>query len=229
MNYSPITDHYDPKFKFKTLDGKRDTSYLDKLLLDGDLVRPVHVSQLADVPQHDLSLWCLKHGVYAVPTWELIHWLQRELRGRRAIEICAGRSCLGRHLGIPMTDSYSHVRPEVMIYMAAFGQHPTIPSDDVLRIDANAAVREFRPEVVIGAWVSQKRTGNEEQANEYGPDEFEILDSGCTYIHVGHLGPHSKKRILLREHRCLNFTWLRSRGFDPAGNRIWIWDHSTGI
>jgi hypothetical protein len=222
MNYSPILDHYDPKFKFKQLDNV-DVSYLDKLLLDGDLVRPVHASQLADVPQTHLSLWCLQQGVYLVPTWELIHWLKRELRGRRAIEICAGRSCVGRHLGIPMTDSYSHTRPEVLLYYAAMQQVPTLPSRDVHRIDANDAVREFKPEVVIGSWVSQKRTGNEEHGNEYGPDEFDILDRGCTYIHVGHTGPHGKKRILLRDHRCLNFTWLRSRGFDPTGNRIWVW------
>lgn len=223
-NFSPITSTFTPKWRGRVLPKGIDVSKLDALLLDGENIKPCWAEELRVFPDIYLSTWCHKHGVYQVPTWELIQWLKREIAGRSAIEICAGRSCLGQHLGIPMVDNYSHTWPEIAMVMAFTGQPPTLPPRQVHQMDANEAVARAKPQVVLGAWVSQKRYGDEDHANEYGPDEHAILDAGCTYIHVGNTLVHGTKRILLRDHRCLNFNWNRSRAMEQNQNRIWIWD-----
>jgi hypothetical protein len=90
-----------------------DTGYLDEMLIENGLVRPVRWRKLKHIPQSHLMAWCVKQGVYQIPTWELIEWLKGVIGGRSAIEICAGRSCLGRALNIPMTDSYLHTDPNM--------------------------------------------------------------------------------------------------------------------
>lgn len=205
-----------------------DTRYIDRLLLKDGLVQPVHYAEIKGIPSDHLKLWCVKNAVYQIPTWELIHWLKREIAGRSAIEICAGKSCLGRHLGIRMVDNYMQTWPHIALYYEVMQQKAIEPPADVIEMDANEAVRRLNPQVVIGAWVSQKREDAEDFSHDggncYGPDEHEIADR-CTYIHVGNLGAHQKKRLLIREHRELRYPWLVSRGIDPTQNRICVWDN----
>ena len=49
-----------------------DVRYLDRLLLDRGLVCPAHCHQLQQVPPAHLKVWCVRNGVYQIPTWELI-------------------------------------------------------------------------------------------------------------------------------------------------------------
>ena len=161
------------------------------MLIHQGLVCPVHADELQQVPPEHLQAWCVKRGVYQIPTWELIEWLQNEIKGRSAIEICAGRAGLGRYLGIRMVDNYLHTWPEVRAVFKQLRQPPSIPTPDVECMDANRAIAVYRPQVVIGAWVTQKRLHDgEDQAHPFGPDEHDILEAGCTYIHVGDLSAH---------------------------------------
>ena len=80
---------------FEVLDDV-DTTHLDRMLLDRGLVRPVRWKKLRHVPYGTSRLWCVRQGIYQLPTCELIEWLKEAIGGRTAIEICAGRSCLGR-------------------------------------------------------------------------------------------------------------------------------------
>ena len=134
---------------FEVLDDV-DTGYLDELLLDRGLVRPVRWKKLRCVPQAHLKVWCVRQGVYQLPTCELIDWLKEAIAGRTAIEICAGRSCLGRSLGIPMSDSYLHLHPDMHRMYQILKQTPTQPPGDVERLTANEAVAKYKPQVVIG-------------------------------------------------------------------------------
>ena len=81
---------------------------LEELLFndDGELV-PVESSVLADIPHSKLQFFCLKHGIYSVPSVELIDTL-KELIGNpeEALEICSGNGVYGRELGIRATDNY---------------------------------------------------------------------------------------------------------------------------
>jgi hypothetical protein len=202
-----------------------DTTYLDQRFLDHGKLRCVSWKKIRRIPHEHIIQWCVKNGVYQIPTKELIAWLLNEIGGRSAIEICAGRSCLGRHLNIPMTDSYMHTLPEIQRKYLAMGQPRTIPDSDVLRMEALEAVRHFHPRVVIAAWATQRGDGADGQSNPYGVVESELLDQVETYIHIGNTNVHDGKRIMKHPHREYSFRWLLSRGFRPTENRIWVWDN----
>ena len=204
-----------------------DTSHLDRLLLDapGGQVVPVPYGILECVPDAMLLQWGVRHGIYQYCTCELIAWLRVEIAGRSCIEICAGSSGIGRALGIHATDSYMHQIPEVRALYQAWMQTPTDPPPYVQKIEANAAVKKYDPEVVLGCFVTQRYLSPaDKDGNAFGPLEEEWLDDGKVYIHVGNLNVHSTKRILSRPHKCLEFPWLFSRCGGPANGRIWIWE-----
>lgn len=201
-----------------------DTTYLDHLLIDDNgLVRPIEYEILRRFPRNDLMAWCVLHGVYQIPTWELIDWLKNAINGESAIEIGAGKACIGRYLGIPMTDSYQQAKPIVALYYATRGQIPAIPPADVERLDAHEAIAKYRPRVVIGAWIT-KHSWIPNDGNYWGVQEERILRAGCTYIHIGNADPHGDKPILKYPHLEFNFPWLIGRGIDKTKNRIWVWN-----
>ena len=172
---------------FEVLDDV-DTGYLDELLLDRGLVRPVRWKKLRRVPQAHLKVWCVRQGVYQLPTCELIDWLKEAIGGRTAIEICAGRSCLGRSLGIPMSDSYLHLHPDMHRMYEILKQTPTQPPDDVERLDGQRGGGEIQTagrHRGVGDSIWDRGTGsNESLRDERGRNPGRRL----------HLHPH-------REHR----------------------------
>lgn len=56
--------------------------------------------------QNHIALFCLMHGMYCIPTTELIEWLQHRIGDRKALEVGAGSGVVGRAVGIRMTDNY---------------------------------------------------------------------------------------------------------------------------
>jgi hypothetical protein len=206
-----------------------DVSYLDKVFLKDGLLEPVPSSVLDHVPPEHVMMWCVRNAVYQLPTIELIDWLREHTgieKGFGAIEICAGKSGIGRALGIKATDSYVQVAdPALQVYYAMFNQPIVEPPEYVERMEANEAVQHYKPNVVVGAWVTQRWLSEaDEEANVYGPLEEEWVDAGTTYIHIGNIGVHSKKRILSRPHDRYQYPWLRSRAHDPSLNAIWVWN-----
>ena len=208
-----------------------DVSYLDEILLDSEgFLKPVSASQIADVEQTHIAQWCTLNAIYQLPTIELIEWLKNAIGDRTAIEICAGKSGIGKALGIVSTDSYSQTLPELRSYFA-LAQVPIVePPEYVKKMDANVAVTSYKPKVVIGSFVTQKfQEGDAENnigSNIYGPDESDILALAETYIHVGNEITHKDKRILARPHESFSFDWVRSRAFNKDKNVIWVWNKS---
>jgi hypothetical protein len=177
-----------------------DIRYLEQKLSEKGKVRCLAWKQLRRIPQIHIQQWCVLNGVYQIPTKELIAWLRDAIAGRPAIEICAGRSCLGRHLGIPMTDSYLHTQPDMLRHYRRLGQQPTIPDQDVLRMEALEAIRKLEPKVVIAAWPTQLYEEPDRQSSIHGVNEEELLTLVDTYIVIGNLDVHGKKRILKKPH-----------------------------
>jgi hypothetical protein len=122
-----------------------------------------------------------------------------------------------------MTDRYMHLDPAMNQVYRMLGQTPTIPPPDVECLTANEAVVKYKPEVVIGAWVTQIGDGLN-NTNPYGTNEEAILQSGAIYIHIGNLAPHGNKRILAQPHLVYQYPWLTGRGIDHSLNRIWVWN-----
>lgn len=202
----------------------RDVSYLDALLLDdqGRLkVVPSEVYERLDWT--DLRIWCHLHDFYGLPTTELVTFLRGLLGGRSAIEVGAGHGALGRALGIPITDSKVQEIPEVRLLYALQGQ-PTIdyPSD-VEHLDALDAIQKYKPQVVIGSWVTQTSDGTRPGCM-YGIDEEAVLDRVESYVVFGSLKVHGgdMKVISSRPHVTLRKPWMWSRA--PVGDSaLFIW------
>ena len=163
---------------------------------------------------------------YVFPTVELIDWLRQRIGTRRALEIGAGQGDLGRLLGIPMVDNFCQQRPEVKAYYAAFHQVPTFPPVEVERMDAVEAVKKYRPQVVIGAFITHKFRGGA-AGNEHGPVEEDIIANCETYIHIGNDVTHKAKAILGLPHESHCFDWLVTRAKNPSQNVIWIWNNGA--
>lgn len=230
LNDSPKNIYSSIKMTHKVCLSKlEDIGYLDELLFGEDgLPCVVDAADLKDVEHMHLIQWCVQNAVYQIPTKQLIEWLGNEINGRNALEVCAGKSGIGRALGIISTDSYSQTTPELRVYYALMQQPVVEPPDYVKRMEANAAVAAYKPEVVIGCYVTQKFQEGDTEAkigsNIYGPDEFDFIKVADTYIHVGNEVVHKDKRIFSLPHDVFHFDWLYSRAFNPQKNAIWKWN-----
>jgi hypothetical protein len=207
---------------------KADVGYIDFIMcgeIAGSPILPVAVRELDGVEQDHLMQWCTENALYQVPTIELVEWLREKIGDRSAIEICAGKGGIGRALGIPSTDSYQQTTPEMRAYYSLMRQPIIVPPDYVEKIEANEAVRKYKPEVVIGCFVTQRwRSEEDADGNMFGPLEEEWVEDGVTYIHVGNEHTHRNKRILSLPHETFHFPWLRSRAIDQSKNVIWVWN-----
>lgn len=211
-----------------------DVSYLDKLLLDENgLLKVVYAIDLMRVPQEHLMQWGNQHGVYTFPTLEMIEWLKDQIRGRSAIEICAGYGAIGRALGIPTTDSYIQTTPEMIALYTKMGQVPIQPPPDVEKLEASEAVEKYKPQVVIAAYATQKYQEGDEggegrpkvNSSVYGVDELSILPKLEKYINIGNVLSHGDKRILKQfpNFKRYRVPWLFTRSGSPGGNEIVVW------
>lgn len=207
--------------------GPREVEYLDEQVSVYVKLRPAAFWQA--LPPDHLRAWAGLNARYCIPTVELIDWLRERIGGRKALEIGAGQGDLGHHLGIPMTDSYvQSLNPSVLTYYLMAGQQPTVPPGDVIREDAETAVRTRKPKVVIGAWITEKFKGDHDVGgNMYGPREEYIIERCQTYISIGNENVHGKKRIMNVPHETHYFPWLVSRAKDPSKNVIYVWEKKT--
>ena len=215
----------------------RDVTYLDALLLDQGRLRVLDASALASVPHDDLRYWCHMRAVYGLVTTELVAWLADRIGGRSAIEIGSGNGALGRALGIPRTDSRIQETPEMQMFYRLQGQATVTYGEDVERLDALAAVRRYRPKVVVGMWVTEYVSPHETPGpgggSIYGIDERALFAEGVeTYIVVGNLTVHGQKRILHEPPTGVTVegfaaSWIWSRSAAPSQNCILVWDKSA--
>jgi len=207
-----------------------DTSYLDKKWLDeNNRIRLLPTAEYLSVPNDHLRLWMHRHARYVIPTVEAIDWLLKKIAGRKAIEIGAGNADFYYHLGITGTDScVQRDDPKVAEFYRLTGQPPTMPPSDVLKLEAEKAVKQLQPEVVIGTYVTRKFVNGVDvpgraQASEHGTrDEYIIRNTGC-YIHLGNSMTHGQKTALRFTHEKLQPSWLVTRAQYPEQNVVYIW------
>lgn len=173
--------------------------------------------------RNQIEYFCWKHGIYVVPTTELIAFLEENSKGS-TIEIGCGHGAIGRALNIPITDSKLQDDKQVRQFYKATNQ-PTIKYPvDVIELDAIDAIKKYNPTTVIGAFITHKYTPNTQTGNMFGVVEGKILKSVQKYIHIGNLNTHKYKPILKKEHTEQYFHWLITRSQDQSKNRIYIWN-----
>lgn len=208
---------------------------LDRHLLDDDgRIKLLPAQTWRDVPHELLIRWCYDKGVYGIPTLELVEWLRRKIRDRSAIEIGAGIGDLGFHLGIPQTDSFVQSDGKWDKFYSMIGQSPTKPRADVVRMCAREAVAHYKPDVVIGSWITRRFVPGVDipqvtLAFPDGVDEEALYDSVDSYIVIGNEAIHGCKTLLERPHQVLHPTWLVSRSAQPTRNCIYLWQKPRGV
>lgn len=171
------------------------------------------------------SKLCVRQGLYCLPTIELVEYLVALIGGRRAIEIGAGNGVLADALGIPATDNRMQELPQ---YKRKYEQlkQPTVRyGDNVQRMDASVAVKHYRPNVVIGAWVTHRYDAKRHAAggNEMGIVEESIIKTCDAYVVIGNEGVHRAKSIWALPHTIEYPPWLYSRSHNGSRDFIASW------
>jgi hypothetical protein len=92
-------------------------------------------------------------------------------------------------------------------------------------VDANAAVRRFRPDVVIGCWVTHRYDPGRHTAggNEAGIDEEDVLEHCSAYVVVGNQRVHEGKKIWKRKHTIEYPEWVYSRAMNGSPDFVAVW------
>jgi hypothetical protein len=203
---------------------------LDAECLDaGGQLKVMPADFYARRPRHELFIWCVRRGFYCLPTHELVEFIRDQIDGESALEIGAGNGCLGRSVGIPMTDSKQQEREDIKARYEHEEQTVITYGPDVEKLTALEAVEKYRPTVVLAAWVTHKYNRDRPAArgNMNGVDESRLLDKKSVkkYIFVGHErvhGENAPKPILSRRHETHRLPYLYSRSPEPR-DVIWVW------
>lgn len=195
------------------------------LLDDAGRLKVVPSSVLAETSDIERTLFGVRHACYVLPTVELVEHIRALIAGRTALEIGSGNGVLAAALGIPATDNLLQLRPDVAQYYQALRQPVIRYGKHVQRLDAHAAIAQFKPQVVVAAWVTHRYDPNRHWAegNEDGVHEESVLAQCEQYIFIGNDAVHAKKSIWSRPHDKTYPPFVFSRARDGSKNFIAVW------
>lgn len=204
---------------------KCDLTDLESQVLDGEkklIIKPY--SFWKDRNLNERRYFMYVHGIYVLPTTELIEWLKLNIIGT-AIEIGAGNGSIARTLGIPITDSRMQESPEIKFIYQMGGQPPIVYHDDIEKLDAIEAVKKYEPDTVIGAFITHKFDPKIGNGNALGVDEIKMMQKiKRRYINIGNKHTHKDKPLLKIPHTEYQFDWLITRSIDQYQNVIFVFD-----
>lgn len=198
---------------------------LEALFVKEGNIFPVPFKEIQDFSQESISYFCVKYGLYQVPTTELIEFLNSEIPDKiTTLEIGSGNGGIGRALGVKLTDNKMQLWPNIKKYYSNMAQETVNYGDDVEEISANDAVIKYRPEIVLGCWVTQKWYPGMKMGNPHGIDEYRMFSDGIRkYILCGNKNVHGKNKLIkIMPPRKFIFLWLISRSLKREDNVIYI-------
>lgn len=179
----------------------------------------------ATTTRAERGLFGSKNGIYCFPTVELVDLLGEMIAGRSAIEIGSGNGVLAAELGIPATDNCMQDKTPYREYLTEHGVAPVPYGPNVTEYHASAAVRAYRPDVVIGCWVTHRYDRNRHWAggNIIGVDEADILRNCKTFILVGNEEVHADSTLWQRPHEIVYPEFVFSRSMNGSRDFIATW------
>lgn len=186
--------------------------------------RVVPASVFAGVDQANIAALCVKHAFYGVVTCELVEFIREQINGRCAIEIGAGNGVLAEALNITGVDNRMQDWPWVRATYE-MSQQPTVRyGANVVHMDGIEALSHYRPQVVIGNWLTHFYRPERHWAggNMYAPDERQILENVETFILVGNSKTHAGHSLLDNAHDTYEPSWLYSRAVRGT-NFVKVW------
>lgn len=194
----------------------------ENLFRGKDLIVKPH-SYFKDYSRLVLRLFMHQKGIYCLPTEELIDFLKEEIGDNTAIEIGAGTGAIGKALQIPTTDNRMQEWEEIKIVYSMTGQPAIEYPDHIEKLEALEAVNKYKPDVVVGAYITNKFIEEKKIGNYWGVDEPTLLTKVKKYIHIGDLNTHAYKPLMDIRHVTYykyQAPWLITRGKNPF---IGIW------
>lgn len=186
MSYDIITNSHDADIK----------KLYDNVGTQKDL-KILPYSFYKDIPHEAIRLYMHYEALYTLPTTELISFLKEEIGALKAIEICCGSGNIAKALNIPGTDIKLQQRPEIKLYYQATGQPLIWYPPSVEKLEAMQAIDKYKPDVVIGSYVTKKYDGYD--GSMYSPHEPDILKKVKKYIHIGSIETHKDKPLMKKE------------------------------
>jgi hypothetical protein len=192
---------------------------------DGRLrVMPAEFYQRTD--RDERGLLGFQIGAYVLPTNELVDYLREKIGDRSAIEIGSGNGVLAQALGIRATDNRQMERPDVRATYVATGQPVTPYGDNVEALDALSAVRRYRPQVVVAAWVTHLYDPLRHLlgGNMFGVDERALLEEVEEYVFIGNMKVHNTKPLFYQHNAAVYlapFVYSRSMNGSPDFIASW--------
>lgn len=199
---------------------------ISPMMLDSQSrLKVVPAEVLQQTTKEERALFGVLNAYYGLPTAELVAFLKDFIGDRSALEIGAGHGGLAKALGIPATDNKQQERPDIRAYYEALKQPVIRYGENVEKLDAMAAVKKYRPQVVVASWVTHKYNESRPQAggNEDGVVEEDILDSCEAYVFIGNDKVHANKSLWSRPHEKLTPYWVYSRAANGSSDFIAIW------
>ena len=192
-----------------------------------------HISELSasawqQFPWDDVRLFMHEYPVYVLPTTELLDVLEDLTADyEKVIEIGAGTGSIGRLLGIKMTDSYMQQDNKVAKKLYELTGQPAIKyPQDVIKADALTAYRRFKPDCILGCYVTHKYREDIGSGNMFGVDFERLLPLVKRLILVGNKFTHADNPIMALEHMEIDLKGgLITRSNERALDRIFVWDN----
>jgi hypothetical protein len=200
-----------------------------KLLDDNGNLKILPAAFYESLSFQHLRLFCHYFARYGLPTIETVEFLKRYIGDHSAIEIGAGCGDLGRALGIPMTDNFCQDWPDVKAHYIACQQPIIRYGKDVERLDALDAAKKYKPDIIIGQWVTNwidpKLPPPSGGGSMYGIKEDLLLKECKSYVVIGNRNVHGHKPILALPHTEIQDRdcAIKSRANDQSENVIYIW------
>lgn len=196
---------------------------LETFLLPNGVYKIPSYEDLMSFSKEAIIQFGVKHAMYVLPTIQLIRNLNILIGDSQVVEIGSGNGILGKALGIRCTDNFCQDRPEVKSFYRESGQTPVKYGSHVEKRDAEWVAKKWRPDIIIGSWITHKYNPLTKTGNVYGPDEEVILDNCKQYIMLGNKGVHRDKPILkYRPDIIDNFPGYVTKSINPENNCVYI-------
>lgn len=214
--------------KAKILDTERIRDISPEVLGPDGRLKVLPASYWKTTTTEERALFGHRHAIYQFPTEELVARLLEIIDGRAAIEIGAGSGVLAQALGIPGTDSHQQSQPKVKMWYELHGQPTITYGPNVLQLEASEAVRHFKPDVVIGCWITHKWDDAQPQleGNAWGVDQADVLRHCQQYVKIGNEQTHRVDPLWERAHKVEYPDYLFSRAHSSAREWLATWQGS---
>lgn len=202
------------------------TDITSEVMMDNGNIKLMPANFWRKFAWDDFRIFCHYAARYGIHTIEQQEFLKNIISGRSVIEIGAGHGDIGFHLGIKMTDSKIQNTAYVKNVMSLMQQPIMKYSKSVEKIEALEVVKKYKPQVVIGSWITTfSPRAKSYNSSPFGVKEKKILDLIETYILIGNVDIHKGKPIFNKPHDEYYFDWIISRGKNQLNNRIWVWNN----